>query len=162
MHIGATIFLGVILAVFAVLDGFMLVSLLKPGDERNQIIVWKASSFTLLAVVGANILDVGGEPGPGAAHGAEFHGAAGSRRHCVFWIPFVLQKKARWLKWKTGSGSGERNWASRRRELAKKCGVSRQTVNAIENQKYDPTLSLAFRLAKELQLTVDALFTPCE
>ena len=47
-------------------------------------------------------------------------------------------------------------------ELAKKCGVSRQTVNAIENQKYDPTLSLAFRLAKELQLTVDALFTPCE
>ena len=47
MHIGATIFLGVILAVFAVLDGFMLVSLLKPGDERNQIIVWKASSFTL-------------------------------------------------------------------------------------------------------------------
>ena len=58
MPIGATIFLGVILAVFAVLDGFMLVSLLKPGDERNQIIVWKASSFTLLAVVGANILDV--------------------------------------------------------------------------------------------------------
>ena len=47
-------------------------------------------------------------------------------------------------------------------ELAKKCGVSRQTVNAIENQKYDPTLSLAFRRAKELQLTVDALFTPCE
>ena len=45
-------------------------------------------------------------------------------------------------------------------ELAKKCGVSRQTVNAIENNKYDPTLSLAFRLAQELHLTVDALFTP--
>lgn len=45
-------------------------------------------------------------------------------------------------------------------ELAKKCGVSRQTVNAIENNKYDPTLSLAFRLARELQLTVDELFTP--
>ncbi len=30
----------------------------KPGDERNQIIVWKASSFTLLSVVGANILTV--------------------------------------------------------------------------------------------------------
>ena len=30
-------------------------------------------------------------------------------------------------------------------ELAKKCGVSRQTVNAIENNKYDPTLALAFR-----------------
>ena len=45
-------------------------------------------------------------------------------------------------------------------DLAKRCGVSRQTVNAIENNKYDPTLSLAFRLAKELHLTVDALFTP--
>ena len=45
-------------------------------------------------------------------------------------------------------------------ELAKKCGVSRQTVNAIENNKYDPTLALAFSLAKELQLTVDELFIP--
>lgn len=47
-------------------------------------------------------------------------------------------------------------------ELAKKCGVSRQTVNAIENNKYDPTLSLAFRLAHELQSTVDELFDPEE
>lgn len=45
-------------------------------------------------------------------------------------------------------------------ELAKKCGVSRQTVNAIENNKYDPTLALAFRLAKELGMTVDTLFHP--
>ena len=44
--------------------------------------------------------------------------------------------------------------------LAKKCGVSRQTVNAIENNKYDPTLALAFCLAKELQITVDELFIP--
>ena len=45
-------------------------------------------------------------------------------------------------------------------ELAKKCGVSRQTVNSIENNKYDPTLMLAFNLAKELNTTVDTLFTP--
>ena len=45
-------------------------------------------------------------------------------------------------------------------ELAKKCGVSRQTVNTIENNKYDPTLSLAFHLARELRLTVDELFIP--
>lgn len=44
-------------------------------------------------------------------------------------------------------------------ELARKCGVSRQTVNAIENNKYDPTLALAFHLAKELGTTVDGLFT---
>ena len=45
--------------------------------------------------------------------------------------------------------------------LAKACGVTRQTVNAIENNKYDPTLALAFVLARELGTTVDALFTPC-
>ena len=45
-------------------------------------------------------------------------------------------------------------------ELAKRCGVSRQTINAIENNKYDPTLALAFALARELGTTVDALFTP--
>ena len=52
------IFLCMILAVFAFLDIFMLVSLLRPGDERGQIIVWKAAAFTLLATVGGNVLDV--------------------------------------------------------------------------------------------------------
>lgn len=42
--------------------------------------------------------------------------------------------------------------------MAKRCGVSRQTVNAIENNKYDPTLMLAFSLAKVLETTVDELF----
>lgn len=45
-------------------------------------------------------------------------------------------------------------------ELANRCGVTRQTINAIENNKYDPTLSLAFNLARELKVTVDELFTP--
>ena len=45
-------------------------------------------------------------------------------------------------------------------ELARHCGVSRQTINAIENNKYDPTLSLAFRLAGALGITVDRLFQP--
>ena len=43
-------------------------------------------------------------------------------------------------------------------ELAKRCGVSRQTINAIENNKYDPTLALAFRLAVELGVLVDERF----
>ncbi|MDE5977567.1 MAG: helix-turn-helix transcriptional regulator [Turicibacter sp.] len=43
-------------------------------------------------------------------------------------------------------------------QLAKLCGVSRQTINAIENNKYDPTLSLAFELAHYLKVTVDELF----
>jgi len=43
-------------------------------------------------------------------------------------------------------------------ELANKCNVTRQTINAIENNKYDPTLSLAFNLSKNLSTTVDNLF----
>ena len=45
-------------------------------------------------------------------------------------------------------------------KLAKRGGVTRQTVNAIENNKYDPTLALAFHLAQELGTTVDQLFRP--
>ena len=45
-------------------------------------------------------------------------------------------------------------------DLARRCGVSRQTINAIENNKYDPTLALAFRLSEALETTVDALFSP--
>ncbi|NHC43563.1 helix-turn-helix transcriptional regulator [Bacillus sp. MM2020_1] len=43
-------------------------------------------------------------------------------------------------------------------ELAQLCHVTRQTINAIENNKYDPTLSLAFELAIHLETTVDDLF----
>ena len=43
-------------------------------------------------------------------------------------------------------------------ELAKLCNVSRQTINAIENDKYDPTLQLAFNIANVLNTTVDELF----
>ncbi|QDQ00461.1 helix-turn-helix transcriptional regulator [Lysinibacillus fusiformis] len=43
-------------------------------------------------------------------------------------------------------------------ELAKHCGVTRQTVNAIENVKYDHTLHLAFKIASVLQVTVNELF----
>lgn len=44
--------------------------------------------------------------------------------------------------------------------LASECGVSRQTINAIENDKYNPSLPLAFHLATALGTTVDALFEP--
>lgn len=48
----------------------------------------------------------------------------------------------------------------RQEDLARELGVTRQTINAIENNKYDPTLALAFHLAKTLGTTVDELFTP--
>jgi putative transcriptional regulator len=45
-------------------------------------------------------------------------------------------------------------------ELAKKLEVSRQTVNAIENDKYDPMLPLAFRIAKVFGMKVEDIFQP--
>lgn len=45
-------------------------------------------------------------------------------------------------------------------KLAELCHVSRQTINAIENEKYDPSLQLAFDIAKNLGATVDTLFLP--
>lgn len=48
----------------------------------------------------------------------------------------------------------------RQEDLATELGVTRQTINAIENDKYDPTLLLAFKLANFLGTTVDKLFEP--
>lgn len=47
----------------------------------------------------------------------------------------------------------------RQEDLAAALGVSRQTIIAIENDKYDPTLALAMRLARHLGTTVEELFT---
>ena len=58
MPLGAMIFLIVVLLIFAAMDMVMLVTLLRPGDERGQVVVWKVSAWTLLAVVGTLILDV--------------------------------------------------------------------------------------------------------
>ncbi|OIK09969.1 helix-turn-helix transcriptional regulator [Bacillus sp. MUM 13] len=43
-------------------------------------------------------------------------------------------------------------------ELAKHCNVTRQTINAIENNKYDPSLTLAIRIAKILGIKIDEAF----
>lgn len=46
----------------------------------------------------------------------------------------------------------------RQEDLAAALGVSRQTIIAIENNKYNPSLELAMRLARYLQTTVEDLF----
>lgn len=43
-------------------------------------------------------------------------------------------------------------------DLADKLGVSRQTVNAIETEKYDPSLPLAFKVARLFKTSVEAIF----
>ena len=45
-------------------------------------------------------------------------------------------------------------------ELAEKLDVSRQTVNAIETGKYDPSLPLAFRIAKLFRAPIESIFVP--
>ncbi len=47
----------------------------------------------------------------------------------------------------------------RQEDLAKLLDVSRQTIIAIENDKYDPTLALAMKLARLLETPVETLFT---
>lgn len=43
-------------------------------------------------------------------------------------------------------------------DLATRIGVSRQTINAIEKGKFDPSLPVAFRLAKEFGLAIEEIF----
>jgi putative transcriptional regulator len=52
----------------------------------------------------------------------------------------------------------ERDWSQA--DLAERLGVSRQTVNAIETGKYDPSLELAFVISKLFALPIEALFFP--
>ena len=47
-------------------------------------------------------------------------------------------------------------------ELAERLAVSRQTVNAIETGKYDPSLPLAFRIARLFRKPIEAIFNPEE
>ena len=51
------LFLSVLL-IFIGLDLYMLFTLLHPGDERGQLVVWTASAYTLLATSGALMLEV--------------------------------------------------------------------------------------------------------
>ena len=51
----------------------------------------------------------------------------------------------------------ERRWSQA--DLAQRLEVSRQSINAIETGKYDPSLPLAFKLARLFETTIEAIFT---
>lgn len=51
----------------------------------------------------------------------------------------------------------ERAWSQA--DLAERLGVSRQSVNAIETGKYDPSLPLAFRISALFALPIEAIFS---
>lgn len=52
----------------------------------------------------------------------------------------------------------DRGWSQA--DLAERLDVSRQTVNAIETGKYDPSLPLAFKMARLFGLSIEAIFEP--
>lgn len=52
----------------------------------------------------------------------------------------------------------ERDWSQA--ELAERLDVSRQTINAIENGKYDPSLPLAFKIAALFGMKIEDIFDP--
>lgn len=54
----------------------------------------------------------------------------------------------------------ERDWSQA--VLAERLKVSRQTVNALETGKYDPSLELAFRIARLFGRPIEEIFTPDE
>jgi len=51
----------------------------------------------------------------------------------------------------------ERNWSQA--DLADQLGVSRQTVNALETGRYDPSLPLAFKIARTFGLAIEDIFS---
>jgi len=52
----------------------------------------------------------------------------------------------------------ERDWTQA--ELAERLDVSRQTVNAVETEKYEPSLSLAFKIARLFGRSIEEIFDP--
>jgi putative transcriptional regulator len=50
----------------------------------------------------------------------------------------------------------DRGWSQG--DLAERLEVSRQTVNAIETEKYDPSLPLAFKIARQFSMTIEQIF----
>ena len=150
------------LSFFLLFLGFLLVCiirmffcLLRLGDERRQMIVGKACTFSFTGTVGYLLLSV---------LRAFFQGQTILLNPLITLstvaILFTCSLEAGGVTMENRIRALRKSLGLSQEELAKGCGVSRQTINAIENNKYDPSLALAFHLARELETTVDALFIP--
>lgn len=65
------------------------------------------------------------------------------------WVSEVVKNRLKVLR-------AERDWSQA--ELAMRLDVSRQAVNAIETGKHDPSLPLAFRIARLFDMTIEEIF----
>lgn len=62
----------------------------------------------------------------------------------------AISNRIRWLRFENGEMT--------QRELARRCGCTRQTIHAIEAAKYGPSLELAFKIAKVFGVGVEDVF----
>jgi putative transcriptional regulator len=70
-------------------------------------------------------------------------------RHRVCSLEVPVKNRLRELREK-------RNWSQA--ELGERLNVSRQTINALETEKYDPSLPLAFKIARLFKLRIEEIF----
>lgn len=84
--------------------------------------------------------------------------AAADYRFILYQSALKLQYLFRFLKGEKRIRELRKRLGLRQEDLADKLGVTRQTINAIENEKYNPSLELAMKLARLLQTPVEELF----
>ena len=157
----AVILFAGFLLVCLVLILRMFFYLLQLGDERRQAIVGKACTFSFTGTVGSPArLSAFVLPKRHGAHPSPCHPHC--RRRDLHHQSGLVQAETGGLSVQNKIRDLRKALGLSQEELAQRCKVSRQTINAIENNKYDPTLALAFHLAQVLETTVDALFQPVE
>ena len=110
----ALIVFGLFLLTLLALDIAMVVSLMKTGDERRQLIVWKSSSFTLLVVAGSLIIDIAQSIVTVEAMQINPSSSSASLPWFISYLFYIIEKGME-LIWKTSSKAGERTGVFPRR-----------------------------------------------
>ena len=136
----------------AALVVYLFVRRLARTDELQKRIHTEAFGFALgataLLTFTYGFLE-GGYAAPQLDLHPAFDGAFLGSRHGRLHLPVSVKNRLRVLR-------AELDWSQA--ELAQRLGVSRQTVNAIETGKYDPSLPLAFSLARTFKRRIEEIF----
>ena len=83
-------------------------------------------------------------------------GSVDSQRIVTYWKVNLTTSRSDRVENRLRVLRAERNWSQA--ELGGRIGVSRQAINAIETGKHDPSLPLAFKLARLFDLTIEDIF----